>query len=80
MKALRLLSPAQYAAADPGGRAGRVPTERRRTAMEYIAFDAHKRYTQVSVETADGERRYDTPKREASTGTDRRLVLLHTYS
>jgi hypothetical protein len=25
--------------------------------MEYIAFDAHKRYTQVSVETADGERR-----------------------
>ena len=27
--------------------------------MEYIAFDAHKRYTQVSVETADGERRYE---------------------
>lgn len=27
--------------------------------MEYIAFDAHKRYTQVSVETGDGERRYE---------------------
>ncbi len=27
--------------------------------MEYIAFDAHKRYTQVSVETEDGERRYE---------------------
>ncbi len=27
--------------------------------MEYIAFDAHKRYTQVSVETAGGERRYE---------------------
>ena len=27
--------------------------------MECIAFDAHKRYTQVSVETADGERRYE---------------------
>ena len=27
--------------------------------MEYIAFDSHKRYTQVSVETADGERRYE---------------------
>jgi transposase len=27
--------------------------------MEYIAFDAHKRYTQVSVETVDGERRYE---------------------
>jgi hypothetical protein len=25
--------------------------------MEYIAFDAHKRYTQVSVETVDGVRR-----------------------
>ena len=25
--------------------------------MEYIAFDAHKRYTQVSVETEDGQRR-----------------------
>ena len=25
--------------------------------MEYIAFDAHKRYTQVSVETVDGARR-----------------------
>ena len=27
--------------------------------MEYIACDAHKRYTQVSVETVDGERRYE---------------------
>ena len=27
--------------------------------MEYIAFDAHKRYTQVSVETVDGARRYE---------------------
>jgi hypothetical protein len=27
--------------------------------MEYIAFDVHKRYTQVSVETVDGERRYE---------------------
>jgi hypothetical protein len=27
--------------------------------MEYIAFDAHKRYTQVSVETVDGVRRYE---------------------
>ena len=27
--------------------------------MEYIAFDAHKRYTQVSVETVDGKRRYE---------------------
>ncbi len=27
--------------------------------MEYIAFDAHKRYTQVSVETEDGQRRYE---------------------
>jgi transposase len=27
--------------------------------MEYIAFDAHKRYTQVSVETVEGERRYE---------------------
>ena len=27
--------------------------------MEYIAFDAHKRYTQVSVESVDGERRYE---------------------
>jgi len=27
--------------------------------MEYIAFDAHKRYTQVSVETEDGRRRYE---------------------
>ena len=27
--------------------------------MQYIAFDAHKRYTQVSVETAGGERRYE---------------------
>ncbi len=27
--------------------------------MEYIAFDAHKRYTQVSVETEDGARRYE---------------------
>lgn len=27
--------------------------------MEYIAFDAHKRYTHVSVETVDGERRYE---------------------
>ena len=26
--------------------------------MEYIAFDAHKRYTQVSVEAVDGERPY----------------------
>ena len=59
MKALRLLSTAEYAAADPGGGAGWVPAERRRTAMEYIAFDAHKRYTQVSVETEDGQRRYE---------------------
>src|SRR5574341_1043424 len=59
MKALRLLSAAAYAAVDPGGGAGGVPAERRRAAMEYIAFDAHKRYTQVSVETADGERRYE---------------------
>ena len=57
MKALRLLSTAEYAAADPGGGAGGVPAERRRAAMEYIAFDAHKRYTQVSVETGDGARR-----------------------
>jgi len=27
--------------------------------MEHIAFDAHKRYTQVSVETVDGQRRYE---------------------
>ncbi len=27
--------------------------------MEDIAFDAHKRYTQVSVETVDGERRHE---------------------
>jgi len=27
--------------------------------MEYIAFDAHQRYTQVSVETVEGERRYE---------------------
>ena len=27
--------------------------------MEYIAFDAHERYTQVSVETVDGKRRYE---------------------
>ena len=27
--------------------------------MEYIAFDAHERYTQVSVETEDGQRRYE---------------------
>jgi transposase len=27
--------------------------------MEYIAFDAHKRYTQVSVETEEGQRRYE---------------------
>ena len=27
--------------------------------MAYIAFDAHKRYTQVSVETEDGARRYE---------------------
>ena len=27
--------------------------------MESIAFDAPKRYTQVSVETVDGERRYE---------------------
>ena len=27
--------------------------------MEDIAFDAHKRYTQVSVETVDGKRRYE---------------------
>ncbi len=27
--------------------------------MEYIAVDAHKRYTQVSVETEEGERRYE---------------------
>src|SRR5574341_2182598 len=59
MKALRLPSTAAYTAVDPGGGAGGVPAERRRAAMEYIAFDAHKRYTQVSVETADGERRYE---------------------
>jgi hypothetical protein len=27
--------------------------------MEYIAFGAHKRYTQVSVEAVDGKRRYE---------------------
>ena len=31
--------------------------------MEYIAFDAHKRYTQVSVEPMDGERRDRGPDR-----------------
>ena len=27
--------------------------------MEYLAFDAHKRYTQVLVESEDGQRRYE---------------------
>jgi len=31
--------------------------------MEYIAFDAHKRYTQVSLETVDGKRRYESRNR-----------------
>jgi hypothetical protein len=45
--------------ATPVGGAGGVPAERGHIAMEYIAFDAHKRYTQVSVETEDGQRRYE---------------------
>src|SRR5262249_27929848 len=30
------------------------PGERRRSTMQYIAFDAHKHYTLASVEQADG--------------------------
>ena len=58
MKALRFLRTAEHAAADPRG-CPRVPAERRPIVMEYIAFDAHKRYTQVSIETVNGERRYE---------------------
>jgi hypothetical protein len=44
--------------------------------MEYIAFDAHKRYTQVSVEAVDGERRYEgrIAHAAAASGSRRRSL------
>ena len=67
VKALRLLRTVEYAAAGDG-----MTVERRRTVIEYIAFDAHKRYTQVSVETADGERRYEGPFSLIKLATEKR--------
>jgi hypothetical protein len=58
MKALCLLSTAAYAAVDPRGGAGGVAAERRRAARESTAFDAHTRYTQVSVESEAGQGRH----------------------
>src|SRR6516225_7447922 len=53
MKALRLRRAGYPARGDRTPAAGAA--ERRRSTMEYIAFDAHKHYTLASVAQADGQ-------------------------
>ena len=49
--------------------------------MEYIAVDAHKRYTQVSVETVDGVRRdRGETTQPAATITSSRALRIYRAS